>query len=65
MISGGAACTVGMWELFEILFEEVGFQMFSEDGQRLCCLSFRGKLVPPLWCMDREQLGLDLEGADP
>ena len=34
--------------LCKILFEEVGFQMFSEDGQGLCCLSFRGKLDPPL-----------------
>ena len=36
--------------LFTILFEEVGFQMFLEDGQGLCCPSFRGKLVPPLVC---------------
>ena len=41
-----------------MLFEEVGFQMFSEDGQGLCCPSFEGKLVPPLGCQDREGLGL-------
>jgi hypothetical protein len=41
--------------LFNILFEEVGFQMFSEDGQGLCCPSFRGKRVPLLECQDREE----------
>ena len=44
--------------LFKVLFEEVGVQMFLEDGQGLCCPSFRGKLVPPLGCQDREELGL-------
>jgi hypothetical protein len=44
--------------LFKILFKEVGFQMFSEDGPGLCCPRFRGKLVPPLGCQDREELGL-------
>jgi hypothetical protein len=33
--------------LFKILFEEVDFQRFWEDGQRLCSPSTRGKLVPP------------------
>jgi hypothetical protein len=28
--------------LVKILFEEVGFEMFSEDGQGLCCTSFMG-----------------------
>jgi hypothetical protein len=41
-----------------MLFEEVGFQVLSEDGQGLCCPSFSGKLVPPLEWQDREQLGL-------
>ena len=30
--------------LVKILFEEVGFQVLSEDGQGLCCPSFRGKM---------------------
>ena len=38
---------------FKILLE-VGFQMFSEDGQILCCPSFRGKLIPSLVSQDRE-----------
>jgi hypothetical protein len=29
-----------------------------EGGKGLCCSSFRGKLVPPLGCQDREKLGL-------
>jgi hypothetical protein len=44
--------------VFKILFEEVGFQMFLKDGQGLCCPRFRGKLVAPLGCQDREELGL-------
>jgi hypothetical protein len=44
--------------LFKIPFEEVAFQMVLEDGQGLCSPSFRGKLVPPLECQDREELGL-------
>jgi hypothetical protein len=36
----------------------VEFQMFSEDGQRLCCPCVRGKMVPPLGCQDREETGL-------
>ena len=37
-----------MWDLFKILFKEVGFQTLSEDGQGLHCPDIRGKLVPPL-----------------
>ena len=41
-----------------VMLEKVGFQMVFEDGQGLCCPSFRGKLVPTLGCYDREDLGL-------
>lgn len=34
--------------VFKILFKELGFQTFSEDGQELCCPSISGKLVPSL-----------------
>ena len=42
--------------LFKKLFEDVGFQMFSEDGQGICCPSFREKLVPLLEYEDRRVL---------
>jgi hypothetical protein len=48
---------VGARGLFKILFEEMEFQVFLEDGRGLCCPSFRGKLDPPLVCQDKE-LGL-------
>lgn len=51
-LGGGGA--VG---LFTILFERVGFQMFSEHRQGLCCSSFRGKLVPHRGA-GTEELGL-------
>jgi hypothetical protein len=31
--------------LLKILFKEVGFQMFSEDGQGLYCHSLKGEAV--------------------
>ena len=34
----------------------VGFQVFLEDGQGLCSPSFRGKLLPPVGCQDREEM---------
>jgi hypothetical protein len=40
--SARAAHVMQVQGLFKILFEEVGIQMFSEDGQGLCCPSFRG-----------------------
>lgn len=31
-----------LWDLIKILSEEVGFQMFLEDGQELCYHNMRG-----------------------
>ena len=51
--------------LFKILFEDVGFQMFLEDGQGLCCPSFREKMFPSLWCQNREELSLGVGAVLP
>jgi len=40
--------------------EQVGLESLVEAGERLGCPDVSGELIPPLWCQNREELGLGL-----